>query len=68
MLVLQFISGVFFLYSQLPTWMQKIAAIFPLKWLTQGMRSVFLPESFESREVSGSWQLPWSSSCSSSGA
>jgi ABC-2 type transport system permease protein len=57
-LVLQFISGVFFLYSQLPTWMQKIAAIFPLKWLTQGMRSVFLPESFQTQEVSGSWQLP----------
>ena len=30
-LVLQFISGVFFLYSQLPTWMQKLAAIFPLE-------------------------------------
>ena len=57
-LVLQFISGVFFLYSELPTWMQQVAAIFPLKWMTQGMRSVFLPESFASQEVAGSWELP----------
>lgn len=58
-LVLQFISGVFFVYSDLPTWMQHIAAIFPLKWLTQGMRSVFLPDTFEAAEASGSWQLGW---------
>ncbi len=58
-LVLQFISGVFFVYAELPSWMQHIAAIFPLKWLTQGMRSVFLPDSFEAAEASGSWQLSW---------
>ena len=58
-LVLQFISGVFFVYTELPTWMQNIAAIFPLKWLTQGMRSVFLPDTFEAAEASGSWQLSW---------
>lgn len=57
-IVLQFISGVFFVYSELPTWMQHIAAAFPLKWLAQGMRSVFLPDSFQAAEVSGSWQLP----------
>jgi ABC-2 type transport system permease protein len=56
-LVLQFISGVFFVYSQLPAWMRDIASLFPLKWLAQGMRSVLLPASFESQEVSGSWQL-----------
>ncbi len=55
-LVLQFISGVFFVFNDLPTWMQQIASVFPLKWLAQGMRSVFLPESAESFEVSGSWQ------------
>lgn len=55
-IVLQFISGVFFVYSELPTWMQRIAEIFPLKWMTQGMRSVFLPSSFEAQEVSSSWQ------------
>ena len=56
-IVLQFISGVFFQYAQLPSWMQHIAAIFPLKWMTQGMRSVFLPDSFQTQEVAGSWEL-----------
>jgi ABC-2 type transport system permease protein len=56
-LILQFISGVFFVYSQLPAWMQLVAAVFPLKWVVQGMRSVFLPASAESMEVGGSWQL-----------
>jgi ABC-2 type transport system permease protein len=36
--------------------MQQVAAIFPLKWLTQGMRSVFLPDSFASQEVAKSWE------------
>ncbi len=57
-LVLQFTSGVFFVFSQLPHWMQVFASFFPLKWLTQGMRSVFLPDSFTSQEVAGSWELP----------
>jgi ABC-2 type transport system permease protein len=56
-LVLQFTSGVFFIFNQLPKWMQDIASIFPLRWMTQGMRSVFLPESFASQEVGHSWEL-----------
>lgn len=56
-LVLQFTSGVFFVYSDLPSWLQHVAAVFPLKWMAQGMRYVFLPDSFESAEVSGSWEL-----------
>ena len=55
-LVLQFISGVFFIFKDLPSWMQNVAAIFPLKWMTQGMRSVFLPNDFASQEVAKSWQ------------
>jgi len=55
-LVLQFISGVFFQYTSIPAWMRDIASIFPLKWMCQGMRSVFLPDSFAAREVDGSWQ------------
>ena len=55
-LVLQFISGVFFVFNDLPPWMQQVASVFPLKWMAQGMRSVFLPPSAESWEVSGSWQ------------
>jgi ABC-2 type transport system permease protein len=50
-IILQFFSGVFFVFSTLPQWMQQFAALFPLKWLTQGMRSVFLPESFATQEV-----------------
>jgi ABC-2 type transport system permease protein len=56
-IVLQFFSGVFFVFSQLPGWMQQFAALFPLKWLTQGMRYVFLPDSFASQEVAGSYEL-----------
>ena len=56
-LVLQFISGVFFQFTQVPTWLQTIAALFPLKWMTQGLRSVFLPDSFAAQEPAGSWEL-----------
>jgi ABC-2 type transport system permease protein len=55
-IVLQFISGVFFVFSALPAWMQTIASFFPLKWMTQGMRSVFLPDSYLSQEPAGSWE------------
>jgi ABC-2 type transport system permease protein len=56
-IVMQFISGVFFVYTEIPTWMQQIGALFPLKWIAQGMRSVFLPDAFAAQEVGG-WQLP----------
>ncbi len=55
-LILQFASGVFFMYSDLPSWMQQAAALFPLKWLAQGMRSVFLPDWATSLESAGSWE------------
>ena len=55
-IVLQFFSGVFFIFTDLPHWMQQVAAIFPLKWMTQGARSVFLPDSFAQREVAGNWE------------
>ncbi len=56
-LLLQFISGVYFVYSSLPSWMQDVASVFPLKWLAQGMRSVFLPDGYEVNEPGDSWQL-----------
>jgi len=56
-LILQFTSGVFFIFNQLPVWMQNVASIFPLRWMTQGMRSVFLPQSFAAQEVGHSWEL-----------
>ena len=55
-LVLQFISGVFFTFYDLPSWMQNLASVFPLKWMAQGMRSVFLPDSARALEPSGEWQ------------
>lgn len=57
-LVLQFISGVYLAFMLLPEWLQQIASAFPLKWIAQGMRAVFLPESFAALEMGGSWELP----------
>jgi ABC-2 type transport system permease protein len=56
-LVLQFISGVFFQFSSLPSWMQTVASFFPLKWMAQGLRSVFLPDALAASEPAGSWEL-----------
>ncbi|HEV2637362.1 MAG TPA: ABC transporter permease [Actinocrinis sp.] len=56
MTVLQFISGAYIVFSQLPRDLQNVAAFFPLKWLCQGLRSVFLPGSFTALEPAGSWE------------
>lgn len=56
-IVLQFISGVFFVFTDLPTWMQNVASVFPLRWLAQAMRSVFLPDVAAAGEIGGSWEL-----------
>ena len=56
--VLQFISGVWVLESQLPEGLRMVAAVFPLKWMAQGFRSVFLPDAFAAVEPAGSWQTP----------
>ncbi len=55
-LVLQFISGVYFVFTNLPTWLQHVGAVFPLKWIAQGYRSVFLPDSFAKQEAAHSWE------------
>jgi len=57
-LVLQFTSGVFFVFAQLPEWMQTFASFFPLKWLTQARRSVFRPDAAQALDVRGSWVPP----------
>lgn len=56
-LVLQFISGVFFIFTELPPWMQQVAALFPLKWMCQGMRAVFLPDAYGGQEPAGGFEL-----------
>lgn len=57
-LILQFISGVYLAFASLPEWLQNVASVFPLKWLAQGMRAVFLPDAFEAAEAGGAWDLP----------
>ena len=40
----------------MPSWMQQVASLFPLKWMAQGMRSVFLPDTALAMEPAGSWE------------
>jgi ABC-2 type transport system permease protein len=58
-LIAQFISGVFIAFNDLPHWMQLIASFFPLKWLCEAMRSVFLSSKASSLQPHGSYQLGW---------
>lgn len=56
-ILLQFISGVYFVFASLPGWLQDIASLFPLRWLALGLRHVFLPGGFANQEPGGSWQM-----------
>ncbi|QIG39806.1 ABC transporter permease [Microbacterium sp. 4R-513] len=56
-LVLQFISGVYLFFFQLPDWLQNVASLFPLKWMAEGMRYVFLPDSYGVLEQTEDWNL-----------
>ncbi|WP_055526290.1 ABC transporter permease [Streptomyces graminilatus] len=56
-LVLQFISGVYISINTIPGWMLNIGALFPLKWMCQGLRGVFLPDSARVLEQAGSWEF-----------
>jgi len=56
-LVLEFISGVFLPFNQVPGWLQTFASFFPLKWMAQGLRSVFLPDELAAQEPAGTWEL-----------
>ncbi|PRY46450.1 ABC transporter permease [Umezawaea tangerina] len=54
---LQFISGVFINpIVALPAAMVGVASFFPLKWICQGMRSVFLPDGATALEMAGAWE------------
>lgn len=55
-LVLQFISGVYILIDTVPNWMLTVGALFPLKWMCQGLRGVFLPDAAAALEPAGSWE------------
>lgn len=56
-LVVQFISGVYFLFYMLPEWLQTAASFLPVKWMAQGMRYVFLPDAYSALEQNGEWNV-----------
>jgi ABC-2 type transport system permease protein len=56
-LVLEFVSGVFIPFDQVPGWLQDVASVFPVKWMAQGLRSVFLPDALAVREPAHGWEL-----------
>ncbi|MFI6052444.1 ABC transporter permease [Streptomyces violascens] len=56
-LVLQFISGVYIPVGTLPNWLLDISAFYPLKWMCQGFRGVFLPQSAAVLEQAGTWEF-----------
>ncbi len=55
-LILQFISGVYFPVTDMPDWLKQVASLFPLKWIAQGMRSVFFPQDWQTQEMAGTWE------------
>lgn len=55
-LVLQFISGVYFVYTSVSPTLQTIGALFPLKWIAQGYRSALLPDRLKSLEAAHQWE------------
>ncbi len=55
-IALQFLSGVYIPVPSLPHWMITTGSFFPIKWVAQGFRSVFLPDSMMSWEAAGSWE------------
>jgi ABC-2 type transport system permease protein len=58
LVALQFISGVFIHpITQLPHWLITVASVFPVKWMSQGFRYVFLPDRMKTLEAAGQWEL-----------
>lgn len=56
-LLLQFISGVYLTFSQLPAWLQQVANVFPLRWIASGFRQALQPAWTEVAEPGGTWAL-----------
>ncbi|NRQ33638.1 ABC transporter permease [Nonomuraea sp. NN258] len=55
--VLQFISGIYIPFTELPPWLINIASVFPLRWVAQGFRSVFLGDTGVALELAKSYEL-----------
>jgi ABC-2 type transport system permease protein len=56
-IALQFISGVFFIFSDESKSLQFVASLFPLRWMASALRYAFLPANFEQIEPGGSYHL-----------
>lgn len=56
-LALLFVSGVFVNpITALPGGLATAASFFPVKWMAQGFRSVFLPDAMTAYELAGAWE------------
>jgi ABC-2 type transport system permease protein len=55
-LVLQFMSGVYFVFASSPGPVRIAGSLFPLKWIAQGYRSVLLPGYMVHQESAKSWE------------
>ena len=55
-LVLQFVSGIFFPLAQLPTWMVDSFSVLPVRWSAELMREAFLPATAAIAEPTGAWE------------
>jgi ABC-2 type transport system permease protein len=56
-LILQFISGIFVPFSNIPGWLQGLSSAFPLRWMASGYRYAFLPDWFKQEEAGHAWYL-----------
>lgn len=56
-LVLSFLSGIYLTpITALPNVIAAIGSLFPLTWMAQGLRSVFLPDETVRYELAGAWE------------
>jgi len=54
-LVLEFISGIFVPFNQIPHTLMTIAGFFPLRWLAEAYRSALLTSFIQKVELGGNW-------------
>lgn len=55
-IILQFVSGIFFPLGQLPDWMVHTFSVLPVRWSAELMRESFLPADFALAEPTGTWE------------
>ncbi|HLL67450.1 MAG TPA: ABC transporter permease [Micromonosporaceae bacterium] len=53
---LGFTSGILVMMDALPKTMITVSSFFPVKWMGQGFRSVFLPDIMTAQEAAGGWE------------